>query len=177
MSNFIKKNGVNYGLIIGVISIVFTTIMYIIDVRMFANFWLGLIIFFINLILGIIAVASTKKQLDGYISFKEAFSVYFFAMALGAAISMIFMYIMFNLVDPSAKEIIMDAAIEKTVEMMKGFGSKTEDIKNTVEQMEAVDNFSLISQIKSYFWSLLLYIIVGAIIAAALRRKKPEFGN
>ncbi|KAF2518501.1 DUF4199 domain-containing protein [Flavobacterium salilacus subsp. salilacus] len=177
MTDIVKKNGLNFGIIIGVFSILVTTMIYIVDVKMFASYWIGILSFFISLIIAIIAVVKSKKALGGYISFKEAFTVYFIVMVVGSAIGSIFMYILFNLIDPASKDIIMEAVIEKTVAMMQSLGSPTGDIKTTVEQIETTDNFSIASQIKSFIWGLVFYIIIGLIVAAAMKKSKPEFEN
>lgn len=175
MTEAVKKNGLNFGLIVGVTSIVITSIMYAVDVKMFANYWIGICMFVVNLVLGIVAVAKAKKAMGGYISFKDAFTTYFMAMAIGAALGSIFMFVLFNLIDPGAKEIIMERVVEMTVSMMEGFGAKAEDIRKTVEDMKAIDNFGLVQQLKSYIWGLLFYIIIGLIVAASMKRNKPEF--
>lgn len=175
MTQTVKKNGVNYGIIIGVISIVVSTIMYVIDLSLFSKWWIGIIMFLVSLVIGIMAIAKAKSSLGGYISFKEAFTTFFIAMALGAAMSTIFMFILFNLIDPGAKEVIMEDVKEMTVNMMQGMGARTEDIRNQVEQLENTDNFSLVSQLKSYVWGLLIYIIIGLIVAAVMKKNKPEF--
>lgn len=84
MTNLVKKNGLNFGITIGVISILSTTIIYIVDLKMFGNFWAGIPLILISIILSIIAVSKTKKGLDGFISFKEAFTTYFISSALGS---------------------------------------------------------------------------------------------
>ncbi|UPT71428.1 MAG: hypothetical protein M0D53_03310 [Flavobacterium sp. JAD_PAG50586_2] len=40
MNAIIKKNGVNYGIILGVTSIVITTLVYIFDVKLFISAWI-----------------------------------------------------------------------------------------------------------------------------------------
>lgn len=176
MTEAVKKNGLSFGVVIGLLSIVISTIMYLIDITLFTKWWLGILIFFLNLILGIVAVSKAKKAMGGYISFKEAFTTYFIAMAIGALIGSVFMSILFNVIDPGAKVIIMDSVKEMTVNMMQGIGAKTEDIKKTIEQLEATDNFSVASQVKSYFWGLLFYIIIGLIVAAVMKKENPN-GN
>jgi predicted membrane protein len=176
MTNVVKKNGVNFGLIVGIIAILATAIMYSVDIKLFANMWVGIIILFLNIILGIVAVVKTKKALTGIISFKEAFTVFFIVMAIGAAMSTIFMFVLFNLIDPEAKSTITEVIIENTVGWMQNMGAKTADIKKTVEDMRSSDNFGAVSQIKSYFGILVLYIIIGLIVAAAFKSKaKAEF--
>lgn len=175
MNTAVKKNGLNYGIIIGVLSIVFTSLMYAIDISLFSKWWIGIVIFLINLILGIVAVAKAKATLGGYITFKEAFTTFFIAMALGAAIGSVFMFVLFNIIDPGAKEEIMRSVKEMTVNMMQGMGAKTEDIRKTIDELDKNDNFALVSQLKSYMWGLLFYIIIGLIVAAAMKKNKPEF--
>lgn len=172
MTDVVKKNGVNFGIILGVFSIVASALIYSTDLTMFASFWVGLILFAVSLVIGIVAVAKSKKALGGFISFKEAFTVYFIVMALGSAISSLFMFVLFNLIDPAASEIVMDAAIEKTVSMMQGFNTPTGDIAETVKKMKETDNFSLGSLAMSYVWGLLFHIIIGLIVAASFKKNR-----
>ena len=177
MNDVIKKNGVNFGIIVGVISILMYTLMYIIDIKMFANYWIGIVSFFVNLIIGIVAVAKSKKALGGYISFKESFTVFFIVIVIGLVLGTSFMYILFNFIDPSAKEVIMNEVIEKTVAMMQGLGTPAADMKEVINEMKDTDNFGILAQIKSYVGSLVLYSIIGLIVAAAMKKNKPEFEN
>lgn len=174
MTEAVKKNGINFGVTIGVIAVLATVVMYAVDVKLLANYWVGICLFIINLVLGIVAVAKTKKTLNGFITFKEAFTVFFIAMAIGAAINMVFLYILLNFIDPAAKVVIMDRVTEMTVNMMQSMGAKTEDIRKTVEEMKATDSFSLVSQLKSYAGGLIFYIIIGLIVAVAFKSKAKE---
>lgn len=177
MNDVIKKNGVNFGIIVGVISILISTILYIINLELMVSIWIGIIIFLINLGVGIFAVAKSKKSLDGYITFKEAFTTFFIVMAVGSLINVIFMFVLFNLVDPEAKATLSEVALKKTVEMMQNMGAKSEDVRATAQQMKEVDNFSIASIAKSYVGGLVLYTIIGLIVAAAMKKNKPEFEN
>ncbi|AWH85340.1 hypothetical protein HYN59_09525 [Flavobacterium album] len=175
MTNAVKKTGVNFGLIVGLVSIFSTTILYAIDVKLFVSWWVGIVLFFISLAIGIVAVAKAKSKLNGFITFKEAFTVYFITMAIGAAIGSIYMFILFNFIDTDAKAIVTDAVVEKTASMMQGMGVKSEDIRKTIEDIKASDSFGLVSQIKSYFGGLVMYTIIGLIVAVSMKKNKPEF--
>lgn len=131
--------------------------------------------FVVNLVLGIVAVNKAKTAMGGYITFKEAFTTFFIAMAIGALIGSVFMFILFNFIDPGAKEIVMQQVKEMTVNMMQKMGAKTEDIRKTVDELDKNDNFSFGSQIKSYVFGLVFYIIIGLIVAAATKKNRPEF--
>ncbi|WP_159802234.1 DUF4199 domain-containing protein [Flavobacterium sp. MK4S-17] len=169
MADIVKKNGINFGIIVGVVSILSSAIIYAVNLELMVNIWLGIVLFLVNLVIGIVAVAKTKKAMGGIISFKQAFSVYFFTMAIGSLIGTLFMYVLFNFVDPAAKETLTQLTVEKTVSMMQGVGAKTEDIRKTAEQIQATDNFSIGSLIKSYFFGLIFSIIIALIVGAAFK--------
>ena len=65
----IKKNGITYGITLGVILALITATMYTIDLKLFVSNWTGPSIFVINLIVSIILLVKTKKDLNGFFSF------------------------------------------------------------------------------------------------------------
>lgn len=170
MTEAIKKTGVKFGIILGIISLLITTAIYVTDPLSFANIWLGIGIFFVYIIIGIIGVVQAKKELNGFMSFKEAFTAFFIIMALGNLIGVFFMYILFNFIDPSIQQGIIDKTIEMSVGWMQNSGMKTEDIKKSVEEIRNSDNFSLYGQVKVYFKTLIVYIVIGLIVGAAFKR-------
>jgi hypothetical protein len=174
MTNQIKKNGTNFGIILGVISILITTILYAVNLELMVSIWVGIVIFVLNIIIGIVAVTKTKKKLGGFISFKEAFSTFFITMAVGSIIGILFSFILFNVIDPGAKETVMELVVEKSVGWMQSAGLKSEDIRKSVEDMRNSDNFGAFSQLKSYVGGLVLYSIIGLIVAAAFKNATKE---
>ncbi len=175
MTDAVKKNGVNFGIIVAVVSILATSLMYAIDLKLFMTWWIGIILFLISLAIGIVGVAKAKKQLGGYISFKEAFTTYFIIMALGSAISIVFSIILLNVIDPAAKDTLKQYAIELAVEMGQKFGTPTKVLKQQVELMEQQDSYSVTGQALSYVWVLLFHAIVALIVAVSMKKNKPEF--
>jgi hypothetical protein len=174
MNEIVKKNGISFGVLLGVISVISTVVIYVTNPENFVSIWVGLGIFFLNIILGIVAVSKTKKTLGGFITFKEAFTVYFITMAISSLIGITFMFILFNFIDPSIKDTIMDATIKMSVNMMQKAGLKTEDIRKSLDAMKESDNFSLLNQLKSFFVGLLIHTIIGLIVAAATKKENPN---
>ncbi|ESU26972.1 hypothetical protein FLJC2902T_23130 [Flavobacterium limnosediminis JC2902] len=174
MNEVIKKNGVNYGIIIGIISILITASIYAIDLKLFINMWIGITSIILFLIIGIVLVSKTKKQLNGLITFKEAFTVYFIAGAIGATMSVLFNILLFNAIDPEAKETINTLAIEYSVEMMKKFNTPTETITKAVEDMQNKDNYSVMNLLKGLVFSFVFTAIFGSILALIFRNKQSN---
>ena len=74
MNEIIKKNGITFGIITGVISILITASVYIIDLKLFTAWWLGILSIGIYLGIGIYLLSKTKKELGGIFPFKDAFT-------------------------------------------------------------------------------------------------------
>ena len=171
MNEIIKKNGIAFGIIIGIFSILVTTLIYTIDLNLFVNIWVGLTTIAIYIIIGVIVVAKTKKQLHGQITFKEAFTVYFIAAVIGGLLSTLFQIVLFNVIDPAAKETIKELGIKYTTETMERFNAPSASINETVEQMQSVDNYSPVSLLKGFAFGLIISAIFSALLGLIFRSK------
>ncbi|HET8804561.1 MAG TPA: DUF4199 family protein, partial [Aequorivita sp.] len=76
-----KKSAVTYGLILGVVLALMTTLMYVLNTELFTKWWIGILSFLVVIAIAIVSVAKAKGILGGIISFKEAFTVYFITVA------------------------------------------------------------------------------------------------
>ena len=65
MNEIIKKNGVTFGIILGLFSILFTTSIYAIDLKLFTSWWIGLFPIAATIVIAIILETKTKKDLNG----------------------------------------------------------------------------------------------------------------
>ena len=175
MTNAVKKNGVNFGIIVGGVSVLASTLMYVIDLKLFVSWWVGIVLFLISLSIGIIGIGKAKKEMGGFITFKEAFTTFFIIMAIGVAISIAFNIILLNFIDPDAKETIKDHLIEMTMEINQKFDTPAEIVKQQMEEIQNNDPYSPQKQALSYVWILLFYIVVGLIVAVSMKKNKPEF--
>lgn len=174
MNEIIKKNGIKFGVIAGVIGVLITAGIYIIDLKLFTAWWLGIISILIYLVLGIVLMIQTKKALQNNFSFKDAFTTYFIYAIVGIAISVVFNIILFNVIDPGAKETVKELSIEAAVDMMKKFNTPTAAIKEAVEKMEEQDQFETFQQLKGSIFSIIFSAIFGVILAAIFKSKPKE---
>jgi Protein of unknown function (DUF4199) len=169
-----RKNSMNYGIILGLALIVLTTLMYAIDINSFTSSWIGMINLAVITGFGAVAAAKQKKVNGGFLSFKESFTCFFITVVLGAFISTLYSILLFNYIDAEAKIIITENVTKKTVEMMQKFGGKAADINKMAEEMEKADSFGLWGQLKGFAFSIILYSIIGLITALIVRRERPQ---
>jgi len=169
-----RKNAMNYGLFLGLTSIVLTTLMYAIDINLFTSSWIGAVNFVIVTGFGAFAAVKYKKSTGGFISFKEAFTCFFITIVVGLFLSTLYTILLLNYIDPEAKTIISENVIKYTVEMMQKFGGKAADMNKMVEEMQKTDSFGPAGQLKGFAFGLIIYCIVGLVTALILKRERPQ---
>lgn len=173
MNEIIKKNGINYGVIAGVVTILANIAVYLIDVKLMAEFLiyqLPLILFYI--IFAIVLLSKTKKQLNGVYSFKDAFTTYFIYSVVGMVLSLAFSYIFYNFVDTEAANLVKEASIEKVLSAFEKYNIPVDaNTEAALEKMQNTNIFSLTELLKSSAGSLIFSIIIGLILALIFRSK------
>lgn len=171
MNAIIQKNGINFGIATGVISILTTTLIYVIDLKLFVSWWIGIVSILIYLILGIVLMSKTKKEIQGQFVFKDAFTTYVIYAVIGISISVFFNIILFNYVDPAAKETIKDLTMKMMVTMMNKFGAPAASINEALKGLKENDQFSIGNLIKGGLTSILVSSVFGVLLAAIFKTK------
>lgn len=174
MNEIIKKNGVSYGIITGVVSALITTAIYSIDLNLFVKWWLGIMIFLVYIIISVILLSKTKKELKGVFSFKEAFTTYFISAVIGILISVGFNILLFNVIDPSAKDAINEIVIKYTAETMQKFGAPSASISEAVKKMQENNPYSTIELLKSSIFSIAGSALFGLLLALIFKSKPTQ---
>ena len=97
MNEIVKKNGVKFGIISGIVSVLITLYAYIFNLQLFGSLWLLLFVIILYLTINISLLIKTKKELNNNFSFKDAFTTYFLCLVIGVSITVIFNIVLFNL--------------------------------------------------------------------------------
>lgn len=174
MNEIIKKNGIKFGIISGIIGILSVLIPYSLWLELMIKWWYGIGFLVIYFIIGCFLLIDTKKKLDNYISFKDAFTTYFISAVIGILIGLVFNIILFNFIDTEVASQIKDLNIENTVAMMKKFGAPSSSIKETVEKLNDYNQFGIFEQLKGIIWSIIGSTIFGLILAAIFKSKSQQ---
>jgi len=153
MNQTVKSRGIYFGIILGAILSFITAASYAIDISFLLKPWLMGVNFLLVIVLGVIAISSVKKLMDGFISFKDAFSTFFMVIVVGFLISTIVAFLIFNVIDPEAKEVLKQMSIEKVTEMMEKFNVPEEALDEAIAKIEETDSFSLTSPFSSFITS------------------------
>lgn len=173
MNEIVKKNALQYGLISGVVAVLTTTYLYL-NPELFGSMALGFSIIGFYIILGIYLMIKTKKELGGNYSFKDAFTTYFVYAVVGILISTVFTVILYNFIDPSAKEIVKEVTIKSTVGTMEKFGTPKAAMEEAIKKLEEQDQFSFGTQFQGSLISILISAIFGLILGAIFKSKSSN---
>jgi hypothetical protein len=173
-TQLIKKTATAQGITLGIILALSTTLMYVLNPEMFTKWWVGILSFLVVLLFGIISVSKSKGQLNGFITFKEAFTSYFITVALGYFISTLMGILIFSIIDPDMAQFVQEKAMETTRGFMERFGAPQEEIDKAIVKMGEQDNFSITSQLKSYIFGLAFLSVLGLLVALIFKRKDPR---
>ena len=168
MNHYSIKNG----LLAGGASIILGLIAYLINAESFLTYggWLS----FVPVIYFMVKAATEYKdgELEGFLSFKEAFSQSWKTYFLYAVISMIFTYVMMNFVDPSLGEAAKQISI-KTIEKMSGMMGE-EGTAAAIEKIESEEPYNLKNIAISFLLTLVFPgALIALIIALIVKREKP----
>ena len=112
ISQIIKRNGINYGVVTGIVLSLITAAVYAIDIELFLSFWTTLLSLSAFIIITVILLMQTKKQVNNQLSFKEAFTAYFICSLIGIALLVGFKMLLFNIIDPSLKDTLLELTVK-----------------------------------------------------------------
>lgn len=164
-----RKNG----LILGGGLILLTLLAYFINWDIFLKFWFQILKFVVVMSLAIRATAMARSKYFKKFSFRDGFSAFFIAIALGTFLFFILTWLLFDLIDHQAGQYINDSAIKMREEQLEAFGLKPEAITQEIEQLRSSFQFSFVNQLKGYITNLVLYCIPAILVALIFKTKKP----
>jgi hypothetical protein len=174
INEIIKRNGVTFGVLTGIFSALITATIYAVDLNLFVSWWVGIVSILTYLVLGIILLSKTKKEMNGLFVFKDAFTTYFICAVIAIAIGTTFNILLFNIIDPSAQDTLKEITIKNAVAMMQKFNSPAAAINEMIVKMKENNPYSVVELLKGSIFSMVFSAIIGLIMAAFFKSKTQE---
>ena len=165
-----QSSAINNGLYLGAILSVITVLIYAINLDLFTEWWLGIILFVLILAYGVISAIKSRKILNGFISFKQAFTSYFITIAVGTFISTVVGIAIFAFIDPEAATYLNEQTLILMKQTMERFKMPEEAMLATLEEAATKNNFSLGIQSQSFVFRLAFYALIGLIISLIVKK-------
>lgn len=164
---------VKFGLLIGLIGIVLTTVNFMFVLRSSYVAFLACsgVFFVVHLFLYYYTGVRQRKAMGGYISLKEAFSAIFIAILISTIISTIWGLVYAKLIDPESTSIVK----EGTLAMLEKANMSTADIDKKAQDFDEIAAKS--TQPKVLLLSLAQSLVITSIfgfICALIVRREPK---
>lgn len=175
VSNF-KSTSLKWGLIGGLLIILFSIIMYAIDSALLVNSWVGIIGLAVLITVIVFGIKEVKTGQEGFISLSEALFAGFLVYVIASFLHTVFQYALFNWIDTNLPVLLKEKTIATTVEMMQKFGASEDDINKTLSQLDGKLD---VGNPVNMFWNFLKGSAFGFvfcfIIALIMKKKRPIF--
>lgn len=174
MNEIIKKNGILFGVITGILGALITTLIYVINLELFTSMWIGIGSIILYIIIGIVLLTKTKKELKGIFSFKDAFTTYFISALIGILISVVFNIILFNIIDPGVKETLKEITIKYMVDTMHKFNTPQSAVNDAIKKLQENDPYSTIELIKGTVFKIAFSALFGLLLALVFKSNTAQ---
>ncbi|WP_417939818.1 DUF4199 domain-containing protein [Flavobacterium sp. RS13.1] len=167
INEIIKKNGITFGLIIGIIACLSQTFVYVGGSTVYKSSLFGIIIWLSYWGIRIFQSIITKKQLGNIITLKDSFTTLLISTSIGIFISITFNYILYNHIAPEFKPEINNFMNSKQLELFKAMGKTSSELNELLKN----DNFSIGNLIKGGLFSIVVSSIFNLIVSAIIKSK------
>ncbi len=167
------KHALKWGTIIGVISILYVLLLYVIG--MSANKLLsrlGLLILIVGIVIA--TIKYRNNVLGGGISFGKCFSYGLLVSVIVALISSVFSYILYTYVAPEMWQEFVELSQQQALDKLESSGMDIDDIDGVME-MSSMFVKPLVISISSFFSIVLYGGIVSLIASIFIKKEKPIF--
>lgn len=158
-----------WGLIAGIISIVFSLYSYITE--SFGNFFITLgVSLALSIVILVLSMRDYRKANGGYMTYLQGLMVGILTMVIASLLSGLFTMLYVQFVDPSIPEKMVDAALEQMI-MLGVDDSMIEEQRDTILAENTPLNQLWGALKNGFFGGLILSLIISAI----MKRSRPEF--
>ena len=170
-STSIKTIIINFGIILGLTSVLFQLMLYFFDMHYKNDTTAGIISLIIMIGILIYSFIQFKKANEGFISLSEALKIGLGVSLVSAIISIIYTQILINFLDPETMNKSLDLTIEnmriQNPEMPK---EALESVRSIQKKMSSPLIFSAIQIIFALFFGFVISLIGGLVV----KKSKPE---
>ena len=179
MNDIIKKNGINFGITLGVLGIASQMIVYAMGGISKENAILNSILQFVFwlafLAIRIVQCNKTKKEFNGFISLKELFTTLTVTVIIGILISQSFTFLFNNFIDVEYGNAMNEFMNEQQIVAQNAMKSFTKVTSEDLKKIAETNNFSILNILQGSLIAFLLSSVMNLILAAIFKKNQPVF--
>lgn len=174
-----KSIAFKYGLIWAAINVVIFLLIYYGTPQLIGSWKQSVVQIVIGIGLAIYFTLEIRRQIGGFWTYREAISAIFVLLITPSIILFFFSFAFGKWIEPEYNNIIAEATLNATTELMEKITTDQELIDKTISDTElALEkqlNPSFMDVVKSLGFSVLMYFIIALVWAAIFKRDRPIF--
>jgi hypothetical protein len=161
------------GLIAGLALILLVTILYLGGIESYLGYyWLGWLVLIGAAITG---AALEKKARDGYLEFRDALKAAFTVFVIAMLLQSLYSWILMNYIDRGFRDAVERVTLDKTEKFMQGLKIDQDTIDKSIDEQRGKNQYSLPKILMGLCFTYIVCFLVSLLIAAIIKKKKPEF--
>jgi hypothetical protein len=160
--------GLRYGLLVGLVSIIFSFILFVTQLDQSGVRWLGLIISIAGMVL---AHNAYKQANGGFMDYSEGLGIGAFMSVVSGVLSTAFSFVYMKFVDPD----YMGRVMETTRAKMEAKGNMTDEQIDQAMRMALKFSTGGWMVLFGVLGSLLFGFLIALVVSAITKNSKPEF--
>ncbi|MBP6686955.1 MAG: DUF4199 domain-containing protein [Lacibacter sp.] len=164
---------VQYGLMSGVVGLLFFITLYLLGAKSFAS-PVALLGYFIPIVFAVLACIKAKKNNNGFLEFPKALRTSFGVFVISNLINTLALYLILNVVDEDFRQALNQIAMEQTELLLKKFNSSQDTIERTLTEMAKSNQYSFGKMALGFAMYCILWFLFSLIIAAIVKKKNPQ---
>ncbi|HSM64143.1 MAG TPA: DUF4199 domain-containing protein [Gillisia sp.] len=168
-----KKFVLNYGLLLGIVSVIFGVIMYVTNVYLDPGFIYSAIGFLVLIVIISLGIKAFKTENGGYLSLGEALKVGIGVAVIGGIITAIWSFVLMNYIEPEYMNQLMEVQREKMVEMQPDM---TESQMDAAMEMSSKMSSPIMIMAFSLIGNLFFGLVISLIAGLIMKNKNPMEG-
>lgn len=181
----IKKNALNSGLVLGIVSIALGIFSFYFITGMTTSFWMiifGPMIFalIVPLVVSIFITLDLRKKIGGFWTFRQATTGVFIMFMVSYILSGVFTNLIFaKLIEPEMVQKTETAMVNATTAMMEKSGADQDKIDKQAEEVkkkiEDQNSTSIGKRITNIAVAIILTFVISLIYGAIFKKERPLF--
>lgn len=178
MNEIIKKNGIKFGVILGLLGITSQVIIYLMggisQENAILNSVIQIVFWLSFLLVRIFQCIQTKREFNNFITFKDLFTTLTITILIGILISQLFTFLLNNYIDANYGTAMNDFMNEQQIIAQNAMKSFTNVSSEDLKEIANKNNFSLINILQGSLIAFLLSSVMNLILAAIFKSKPKE---
>ena len=169
-SNLSKSTIINFGLILGAISVIFQLMLYFLDMHYKNDSTAGMVSLIIMIGVILYSFIQFKKSNEGFISLSEALKIGLGVSLVSALVGIVYTQILLNILDPDTMKKSLELSLENMrIQNPEMPQDALDTVRSIQEQMSNPIIFSAIQIIFALFFGFIISLIGGLIV----KKSKP----